>query len=296
MSEPFRGSIAGLRAPLSTLRCALAGRQRMTRGHRDSLGLRCRTLSFPSLMPVVRRLPKIGSSTSLAAVCTILSRTVEMPKLLSFPERFGINRSRAGSGTVGAILELHTEPGEDTFHAHLLNNAAGLTINTGGTRPPVAFHPFPRDQQRRGIANQVEQIAEALLLILGRPSVQLGLPSQYPLLRPTWRQAARAYSRPTSRTASHATVLLSAFAMWTAFPPSDYYADSDTPRAHQPTSSLPEPPPAARRARGVSHVHHDPFDRVGSRLYPYSQTGRHSQHPAGHQRPDTQAQTWSEPP
>ena len=41
---------------------------------------------------------KIGSSTSLAAVCTILSRTVEMPRLLSFPERFGISRSRAGSG------------------------------------------------------------------------------------------------------------------------------------------------------------------------------------------------------
>jgi hypothetical protein len=80
--------------------------------------------------------------------------------------------------------------------------------------------------------------------------------------------------------------------MWTAFPPSDYYADSDTPRAHQPTSSLPEPPPAARRARGVSHVHHDPFDRVGSRLYPYSQTGRPSQAPAGHHaqvnRPDVE--------
>jgi hypothetical protein len=70
--------------------------------------------------------------------------------------------------------------------------------------------------------------------------------------------------------------------MWTAFPPSDYYADSDTPSTHQPTSSLPGRPPAARRARGVSHVHHDPFDRVGSRLYPYSQTSRHSQHPAGH--------------
>ncbi len=41
---------------------------------------------------------KTGSSTSLAAVCTILSRTVEMLKLLSFPERFGIIRSRAGSG------------------------------------------------------------------------------------------------------------------------------------------------------------------------------------------------------
>ena len=70
--------------------------------------------------------------------------------------------------------------------------------------------------------------------------------------------------------------------MWTAFPPSDYYADSDTPSAHQPTSGLAGPPPAGRRARSVSHVHHDPFDRVGSRLYPYSPSGRHSQPPAGH--------------
>jgi hypothetical protein len=73
--------------------------------------------------------------------------------------------------------------------------------------------------------------------------------------------------------------------MWAAFPPPDYYADSDTPSAHQPTSSLTGPPPAARRARGVSHVHHDPFDRGGSWLYPYSTSGRHSQHPAGHHAP-----------
>src|SRR5947209_16196125 len=69
--------------------------------------------------------------------------------------------------------------------------------------------------------------------------------------------------------------------MWTAFPPPDYYADSDTPSAHQPASGLPGPPPAARHARGISHVHHDPFDRVGSRLYPYSTSGGHSQSPAG---------------
>ncbi len=70
--------------------------------------------------------------------------------------------------------------------------------------------------------------------------------------------------------------------MWTAFPPSDYYADSATPRARQPASGLAGPPPAARRARSASHVHHDPFDRVGSWLYPYSPSGGHSQHPAGH--------------
>ena len=46
--RPFRGSIAGLRAPLSTLRCTLTGHQRMTRGHRGSLLLRCRDLSSPS--------------------------------------------------------------------------------------------------------------------------------------------------------------------------------------------------------------------------------------------------------
>jgi len=64
----FRGSITGLRAPLSTLRCALTGRQRMTRGHRDSLDLRCRTLSFPSLMPVVRRFPENGASGEAATL------------------------------------------------------------------------------------------------------------------------------------------------------------------------------------------------------------------------------------
>jgi hypothetical protein len=65
--------------------------------------------------------------------------------------------------------------------------------------------------------------------------------------------------------------------MWTAFPSSDYYADSATPRAQQPASGLAEPP-MARRVRGASHVHRAPFDRVGSRLYPCSASGEQSQH------------------
>ncbi len=48
-SMAFRGSIAPPARPLSTLRCALTERQRMTRGHRDSLRLRCR--AFPSPAP-----------------------------------------------------------------------------------------------------------------------------------------------------------------------------------------------------------------------------------------------------
>jgi hypothetical protein len=44
----FRGSITSPARPLSTLRCALAGRQRMTRGRRDLLDLRRRALSSPT--------------------------------------------------------------------------------------------------------------------------------------------------------------------------------------------------------------------------------------------------------
>src|SRR6476619_3230374 len=44
----FRGSITPPTRPLPTLRCALTERQRMTRGHRDSLRLRCRAFSSPS--------------------------------------------------------------------------------------------------------------------------------------------------------------------------------------------------------------------------------------------------------
>jgi len=84
--------------------------------------------------------------------------------------------------------------------------------------------------------------------------------------------------------------------MWTAFPPSDYeYADSATPRARRRTSRLAGPPPAARRARGASRVHHDPFDRVGNRLYRYSASVGHSQSLAGH-RAQVHCRAWSEPP
>jgi hypothetical protein len=47
-SLSFRGSITQPAHPLSTLRCALTEHQRMTRGHRDSLSLRCRAFSSPS--------------------------------------------------------------------------------------------------------------------------------------------------------------------------------------------------------------------------------------------------------
>ena len=102
--------------------------------------------------------------------------------------------------TIGAAPELLAELGEDTIHACLFDSLAGLAIDTGGPRPPVAFHPLPRDEQRRGVADQVEQVAEALLLVPLCPSVQLGLSSQYPLLRQLGvKRRERIHTRPPER-------------------------------------------------------------------------------------------------
>jgi hypothetical protein len=69
----FRGSIAPPARPLSTLRCALAGRQRMTRGQRDWLDLRCRALSspapcrfIPTLSPIKHHVAGPGANPRVA--------------------------------------------------------------------------------------------------------------------------------------------------------------------------------------------------------------------------------------
>jgi hypothetical protein len=53
------------RTPIPTLRCALTETPTHGRGRRDSLDLRRRTLSFPSLMPVVRRFLQTPSKPSV---------------------------------------------------------------------------------------------------------------------------------------------------------------------------------------------------------------------------------------
>lgn len=55
---------------------------------------------------------------------------------------------------------------------------------------------------------------------------------------------------------------------------------------HAPRASADSAPcptaTAARRARGASHVHCDPLDRIGMRLYPCSASGEQSQYLPGH--------------
>ena len=84
----------------------------------------------------------------------------------------------------------------------------------------------------------------------------------------------RRYS-PTSSWHSITTTANSVgpFAMWTAFPPPDYYGPSAPLRHHQPTVSLPAAALAERREgqyRNGSHVHCMPVGRIGAQLCRYS--------------------------
>ncbi len=64
---------------------------------------------------------------------------------------------------------------------------------------------------------------------------------------------------------------LGSFAMWPAFPTSDYYDPSVPFRRHRPTTGLPADQLAAGRGgdrRDGSHVHREPLDGVGAQLCP----------------------------
>jgi hypothetical protein len=63
------------------------------------------------------------------------------------------------------------------------------------------------------------------------------------------------------------------FAMWPAFPASDYYGDSVPSQSHQPTTGLPAAGLAGQRGGRPwesSHVHHQPVDEGGAQLFPGS--------------------------
>jgi hypothetical protein len=72
--------------------------------------------------------------------------------------------------------------------------------------------------------------------------------------------------------------------MYRAFPGSDYYGSSATPRRQQRTVRLPRAKLGGHR-RGASHVHHRPVGRVGAQLYPGGIATRYRNTARGLDRP-----------
>ena len=145
----------------------------------------------------------------------------------------------------------------------------------GRACPSVAPHPMPRINEEGRVTDEVVKVVEPTIGIVGSPLVQLGLDPQYPRPRPRrrWATVRRCSPATSWHSSSSAAVSLSPFAMWPAFPTSDYYEDSVPSQGHQLTTSLPAAGLAGRRGgqpRDGSHVHHRPVDGVGAQLFPCS--------------------------
>ncbi len=140
----------------------------------------------------------------LEGIWTTLSRRAGRPNRRLRPSRFGITRSRTGSGLNSpALSSLRSSVRSRPTPSSLLDVGASLAVDPGRPRPSVAAHPRPRHGERGGVADQVPQIAEHALGILRCPFVQLYAGSRVPALRPLRdRRAAHrcslaAYSRPS---------------------------------------------------------------------------------------------------
>src|SRR5450755_338345 len=196
---------------------------------------------------------------------------------------------------VATVPERLTKLAQDPLHAKLLDASAGFAINPRGFGPPVAFHPLPRDEQRRGVADQVKQVAETSLLILDCPSVQLGLPSQYPLF---------GYLRVKRRERIHARPPERLLMLRSCCPPSPCTGLSPA----RTTTRTPPPPAPVSRHRAFPGCHQQPgahgalptFTMI--RLTGSAAGFTPTAHPAGTRSipPATTSganiRTWSEPP
>ena len=115
---------------------------------------------------------KIGSSTSLRAACTVRSRRRDAQATAL--AGFGITRSRTGRGTnrlaLRSLVAARNIPCQRDSACHPIDP---------GVVPLVAPHPIPRHDEERRIGDEVEQVIEATVRIVGRPLVQLGLDPQY---------------------------------------------------------------------------------------------------------------------
>ncbi len=219
---------------------------------------------------------QIGSSTSFSAACTTRSRTVGMPSRRSLPLAFGIIRSRTAKGTNRQAFRSARSSARKTSSPRTAVMERAVQPSTPAVRAPLLpLDPRPCHQQERRVTDEVEQIIKPTIGVVVCPSVQLGLDPQYPPLEPLPGSAtARRCSPTTSWHPSPSTAdTLPPFALWPAFPASDYYEGSAPPRDRQPTTGLPATDPNGRwegGSRDGSHVHHEPFDGIGAQLFPCS--------------------------
>ncbi|MEW1660969.1 hypothetical protein [Streptomyces sp. NPDC093707] len=119
--------------------------------------------------------------------------------------RLGDHPFTHGKRTESAALQIGPHFVEESLNTlPVLHGMGSLPVHSSRASAPVPPHPIPRNQQERGIGNEIEQVIEPAITIVGRPTVQLGLHLQYPALGLEQRELQRVgiHQRPPGIAAS----------------------------------------------------------------------------------------------
>jgi site-specific DNA recombinase len=153
-----------------------------------------------------------------------------------------------------AVLQRRPQPAEENPGPNpRLDVDSRPAIHPSRAGPFVTPHAIPRHSQERGIADEIEQIAEPVMRILTSPAVQLGLDLQYPALR--FRQGvlslrpAGIHQRNSRHSSLLAASLLAPFPMCTPLACPEYYGASAPPAALSRQRACPVSAPDARVTR-----------------------------------------------
>ena len=110
---------------------------------------------------------------------------VGMPSLRTLPPALGISARRTGAGTNLRAFSCARSCSKKPFRAvgGFLDRAHRRPINPRRFGPPILPDPFPRRNQETRIRHEVKHIIKPTTTIGDRPTLQLGLHTQYPLQR-----------------------------------------------------------------------------------------------------------------
>ncbi len=105
----------------------------------------------------------------------------DLPRPAGLGDRPFPHRQRSEDTRLQRGPEIVQEPGRTD---ELLDEGDRQAVHAGGVRPGVARDPLERNEQRRRVVHEVEQVVEPAARIGRRPTVKLGLHLRYPPVRP----------------------------------------------------------------------------------------------------------------
>ena len=171
--------------------------------------------------------------------------------------------TKASTVTTGSFLQRGSQRLEELLDPDLLHDRRCCrAVDPGSPCALVAPHPIPAHQKERRVGDEIEQIVEAAMRIITRPTVQLGLNLQYPNLGMLQRRVRLVGVHQRNLLAFQHPHCL------TWWPPSpcvrlsrtptasryarDYYEASAPTCGHQPTTDLPTTRPGWTSTRATA--------------------------------------------